>query len=243
VEKEPKKLWREVITLWSIRHNINWKSSLWLAALLSLGLTIIGLITTQGIWQNVSWTVFGLILILELGSIFLELPAKVYKRDTESLTNTITEMLPLKQLSDYQHNNPIKFLSAKIECLMVEKDKTWVCLDIIIASRLPYPIEVKKVKVILSVPEHDGKYRYDMTTHIGEQVNPLSGEEGNPDLKLTVHLDNNLKLANRLLTFIGEHPCRYMPLIEGTVIITTNKQSEEYRLCIPETSVICKRIR
>jgi hypothetical protein len=119
---------------------------------------------------------------------------------------------------------------------MVEKGKLWVGSDVILTSRLPYAIEIRKVDVILWLPINKGKHRYDMQSRTGEHLGSISGGPGQRDRSIRVHLDNDPELSTRLLEYVGEYPYQYLPSVEGTVIITTDK-SKRIELGIAESSV------
>jgi hypothetical protein len=200
-------------------------------------LSIIGVFTiTSHFWRNVSLVVLGIAGLTLFYEFFFELPSKVYERDTKTLQSRINELLPLEQAAKYQKDNPAQFISARFESLMVEKGKLWVGSDVILTSRLPYAIEIKKVDVILWLPMNKGKHRYDMQTRIGEYLGSISGEAGQRDRSIRVHLDNDPELSTKLLDYIGEYPYEYLPSVEGTVIITTD-ELRKIELGIPESSV------
>jgi hypothetical protein len=199
----------------------------------------IALVIPAFFWREYRWTdVLGFSALLVL-CVCLSLSVHdVWEEDKKFLEKRINELLPLEQALRFQKDNPSQFICARFECLMVERTNTWVGSDVIIASRLPYTVEIKTVDVILQVPIGNGwKQGYDMKTRIGEQCGSVSGEAGQRDLRIRVHRDDDSEFSNRLLAYIGEHPCNWIPLVEGKVIITTN-ESKEIRLDIPETSII-----
>jgi hypothetical protein len=174
-------------------------------------------------WTSIGVLLFGIVLIV----IAL---AKHKQRAFEE------KSLSLEQTAKHEEDNPSQFISARFESLMVEKGKLWVGCDVVLASRLSYAIEMNKVDVILWLPMGKGKHRYDMRTRVGEQLGSISSEAGRHDTRIRVHLDNDPDLSTKLLDYLDEHPYEYLPVVEGTVIITTDKL-EKIRLNIPESSI------
>ena len=199
----------------------------------------------QDAWYKyLAW--FGLICLLLVFLIPISLTPyfgmREIKREIEqklvSAKAKVDELLPLEQVAKSQRDNPAQFMSARFEHLMVGKNNAWVGSDVIISSRLPYAVTIKTVDVILQVPVGEGsKYKYDMKPCIGEPCGSVSSEAGHHDRKIRVHIDNVAELSGKLLAYIGKHPCKWIPCVEGTVIITTD-ELKEVRLDIPETSVI-----
>ena len=204
---------------------------------LLLILSIIGVFTTTThFWRTVSFVVLVLAWLTLFYEFFFELPSKIYERDTIILQSKINELLPLEQAAKYQRDNPAQFISARFKSLIVGKGKLWVGCDVILTSRLPYAIGVKKVDVILWLPMGKGKHRYDMKTRIGEYLGSISGEAGQRDRNIRVHLDNDPELSTKLLDYLGEHPYEYLASVQGTVIITTD-ELRKIELGIPQSSV------
>ena len=109
--------------------------------------------------------------------------------------------------------------------------------DVVIASRLPFEIPIKKADVILWLPKGNGHRRCDMSTlKEGESNRSISGEANQHDRKIRVYCHNNPELSSGLLAFLNEYPCNFLPLVRGSVILTTNER--EISLEIPEASII-----
>lgn len=237
------KLLREVGKMWLNRRFKGVPVPIAIISTVFLILSIIGFFTIPShYWRNVSFGVLVLTGVVLFYEFFFELPSKVYERDTKILQSKIKELLPLEQAAKYQRDNPAQFISARFESLMVEKGKLWVGSDVILTSRLPYAIGIKKVDVILWLPMGKGKHRYDMQTRIGEHLGSISGEAGQHDRNIRVHLDNDHELSTKLLDYIGEYPYEYLPSVEGTVIITTD-ELRKIELGIPESSICIHRLK
>jgi len=231
-----KSLLREVVYMWLERRQLNITSAMSMVSSILFVLGIIGVFTLTGVWKMVSIILLVITFLVLFYEFFFELPAKVYAK----AQSRITELLPLEQRVAYQRENPSQFISARIDSLFVEIKIPHIGSDIVIASRLPYEILIKKVDVILWLPKGEGHCRCDMHTLLGESCGSISGEAKQHDRKIRVYCYNNSELSSMLLNFLGEHPCNYLPCVKGDMIINTD--GREIRLEIPEASVIVKNL-
>ena len=202
MKNEP--LYRKVINMWLKIRESNFKSIPGIISLILFVLSLIGIFATEGPWRIVSFALLGLIVIVLFYEIFFELPSKVYVESQ----NRIAELLPLEKALIFQKDNPVKFLNARLDCLLASKQSSWVSSDLIITSRLPYGISVKKVHVILWIPKDAAHSKYDLQTNEGEAIGNITGEMGEQDLKIRINISDQI-LSKRLLSFVGKCNCDF----------------------------------
>lgn len=229
-------LLRKVISTWIKRRQLNISGVTSVISSIFFILSLIGIFATTGVLHLMSIVLLVITFIILFYEFFFELPAKAY----QEAQNRIAELLPLEQARKYQEENPHLFLSARVDSLFIEKGMPHIGCDIVVASRLPFEIQIKKADVILWLPKDEGHRRCDMCTPIGESCGAISGEAKQHSRKIRVYSYNNPELSGSLLDFLGEYPCNYLPCVKGDVIININ--GEEIRLEIPETSIIVSEL-
>ena len=160
---------------------------------------------------------------------------KAHEQEIESLKNKLVELLPLEQVAKFQKDNPSQFLTARIDSIFgINKENHWVSANVMLTSRLPYRVEVKLAQLILQLPTSEGKHRYDMRTQVGKEYS-VSGGANQRELTIPVHI-NNEELSGKLARFIGDRGDRWLPLVEGTLIIT-DRVGKEITLSVPEATI------
>ena len=143
------------------------------------------------------------------------------RKQVEDLQKQVEQLQMLKQRGELYRNNPAQFISNRLDALIVNEQNSWVSADIVIASRLPYQINITKVHTELYLLSEGGiRRRYDMETHVGQVCNSISGEPGKPDTTIRVHVDNK-QLAKSLLQSLCACNCGWAS-VEGKIYITTS---------------------
>jgi hypothetical protein len=135
------------------------------------------------------------------------------------------EPLSIEQARETKSNNITQFMDVRLDSLMVNEANSWVSADVVIASRLPYSMNIVTVHAVLWFLYEDGKrHRYDLKTHKGEVCGDVSGEVGKRDLTVRVHVDDE-KLSESLRKSV--HTCGYgWANVEGKIYITTSDSGE-----------------
>lgn len=146
-------------------------------------------------------------------------------------------LYPLEKAAKFQRNNPVQFLSARFDHLLVNNQDSWVSCEVVISSRLQYEIALKRVYAIIWVPFAEGfSRRFDLKTNEGDRCGTVSGEAGRRDLSIGVH-GESAGLSRRLLDYIGNQSCDWVTMVNGKVILTTT-ELQEITIDVPESSVI-----
>ncbi|MGD0353381.1 MAG: hypothetical protein ABSB38_07800 [Dehalococcoidia bacterium] len=182
--------------------------------------------------------VFGLFFIY--GVIYVwNLFRAPYRQRNEAIDKVdelVQKIDALEERDNYQRNNPTQFMSTTLDLLVVNKQNTWVSADVVIASRLPFPIDIGTVHAELWFLRADGKRRRcDMETRKGQVCGTVSGEAGKRDLTVGVHVDDK-KLSESLRKSV--HTCGYgWANVDGKIYITTS-DSKELILGLGEKAVL-----
>ncbi len=142
-----KDFWKDITKMWLARHGLT-SFKLWLISFVLLALSIIGIITQTGNWQRASLVLFSLVLAIELGSFFIELPYKKWKRDTEKMSAAY-------QIQMTQNSNPLQFLAIEPHTVYVEgaaHHRQIYSLHAKVRSLLLKPITIKSITGNFRVP-------------------------------------------------------------------------------------------
>jgi hypothetical protein len=185
--------------------------------------------------------VFGMVLIY--GIIYLwNLFCAPYRQRNEArqeLKQINTELTSYTGRENYQRSNPDQFMSARLDALIVGEVNTWVSADVVIASKLSYSINIKRVHAMLGFLYEDGQHTYDMETHTGQVCSDISGADGDRDITIRVHVDNK-ELCESLRKSVC-CDCSYgWAHVEGKIYITTS-DSMELLLELNEKAVLVNR--
>lgn len=205
---------------------------------LSIGLFLLALLSGWGLPMIIPSTPHNGILITIVGCLiaapFFIWAYIIYRRQKQS---------KIEQAREYKSNNITQFMDVRLDSLMVKEADTWVSADVVIASRLPYSINIVKVHAVLWFLYEDGKrHRYDLKTHKGDVCGDVSGEVGKRDLTVRVHVDSD-KLSESLRQSLSNDGYGWAN-VEGKVYITTSDSKElvlelsEKAVCVIRTSPI-----
>ncbi len=195
--------------------------------LCALMLGVLGILALSEPWKTYAIYGTGSLVVFLVGSLLFYAPYRFHTETVRVLQLNIEDLKkrlrPLEERDAIQRASPEKFISARLDSLILSHDK-WVSADVIIASRLPWPISAKWVHAQLLLGKGT-QQRLDMEPNKGDVWNNISGEQGKKDLSVRVHIKGE-DIAKSLES-------TEWVFVEGKFYITLN-DGKELILEIPE---------